>query len=201
LTEYKIKEYTFRMKKIIMVICFVFIAELIFADDIKQPTGPKAPVGPARPVVSGNSENTGFPKLPPFPAPPDVGNQSNEQVREIEKYNLVVSQVLPNGDTRNNVANTINNAQYILYSDRTMTLKLFFKNGSEYIYYLKNPRSKIEISAGVFRETFDVLVQVDRKFLLEQYIGELSYNDNTVTSLSLIGNNKVITVLRFSKKV
>jgi hypothetical protein len=195
------------MKKIIVAVIFSFIIiGNIFPQDnnqLKTPVPPKPPAAPAKPVVSGAPENNEFPLFPRFPSPPSFPNrddQGNGTVTEVERYNLTVSEAFPNGDTKNNVANTIKNAEYILYSNRTVVIKLSFNNGSEYIYRLSNPRSKIEIKTGVFRETFETLVQVGKEFLLEQYLSELSYSANTITSLVLIGNNRVIVIINLSKK-
>ena len=189
------------MKKTIIVIIIFLITGLVFTQDIVRPTPPTPPVEPKKPVVPGTPEKIEFPTFPTFPSFPNRNNQNNGSVYEVEKYDLNISGAYPNGNTRNNVRNTINNAQYILYSNRTILLKLFFSDGSEYIYHLRNPRTKIETSTGVFKETFDTLVQVGKEFLLEQYFGELYYNNDTVISFNLIGNNKVIVQLVFSKKV
>jgi len=87
-----------------------------------------------------------------------------------------------------------------LFSNRTVDIKLIFTNNLEYIYHLRNPRSKIEIRTGVFRETYETVVQAGKEFLLEQYLSELSYDNNTVISLNLIGNNKIVVILNFTKK-
>ena len=187
------------MNKISIIIFLLLTAGQGFADDIKQPTPPKPPTTPVKPVVPGAAESTAYPRFPSFPRFPN-NNQANGTKEEVEKYDLTVSGAFPNGDTRRNVANTIKNAQYILYSDGTIALKMSFTDGAEYIYHLGNPRSKIEISAGVFRETFDTVVQVGREFLLERYSGELFYNSNTVTSFNLIGGNKVVVLLNLAKK-
>ena len=188
------------MKKTIIVIILLIITGLGFTQDIKQPTAPIPPVEPTRPVVPGAPERIEFPRFPTVPNFPNGESQSNGSVYEVEKYDLNISGAYPNGNTRNNVANTINNAQYILYSNRTALIKLSFTNGSEYLYHLRNPRSKIETSTGAFRETFDTIVQVGREFLLEQYLSELYYNDETITSFNLLGNNRVIVQLVFTKK-
>ena len=184
------------MRKTTAVIIF-FLCGLIFADDIEQPVVPSLPTEPTRPVVPGAPERIEFPAFPNFP---DRDTQPSGPVYEVEKYNLNISGAYPNGNTRNNVANTINSAQYILYSNRTVQIKLSFTNGTDYIYHLRNPRTKLETSTGVFRETFDTVVQVGREFLLEQYSGELYSNNETVTSFNLIGSNRVIVQLIFSKK-
>jgi hypothetical protein len=193
------------MKQVIItVIFFSLIIGFVFPQDTgqsRQPVPPKPPAAPANPVVPGASNNT--PLFPRFPVPPDFPNRdssSNDIVSEVERYNLTVSGAFPNGNTGNNVANTIRNAEYILYSNRTIAIKLLFNNGSEYIYHLRNPRSKIEIRTGVFRETFETTVQAGKEFLLEQYTGELSYDSKTITSLVLIGNNRVIVILNLSKQ-
>ena len=177
-----------RRRKVILVVFLFFITGLGFTDETGRTTPTTAPTLPV------------LPRFPGFPSLPDSNNQTNRPVHEIEKYNLNVSGAFPNGDTRNNVANTITSAQYILYSNRTIALKLVFQNGPEYIYHLRNPRSKIEIGAGVFRETFDTVVQVGMEFLLEQYLSELYYNSNTITSLYLMGRNQVIVLLNFTKR-
>ena len=194
------------MKKT-LAIFLVFVIGIVFADDLKQekgpaegPAAPKPPVMPEKPVVPGASQKFEFPKIPPRPSFSDNDDQAGRQAREIEKYNLNVTGAFHGGDTRYNIANTIVNAQYILYSNRTIALKLNFNNGSEYIYNLRNPRSKIEVSNGNFRETYDVTVQVDKEFLMNHYTGELYYNDNSVTSLFLIRDNKTAVLIVFVKK-
>jgi hypothetical protein len=195
------------VKKIIVTVIFsFFIIGIVFPQDknqSKSPAPPKPPATPAKPVVPGAQENNGFLSFPRFQNPPSFPNRNNKEngdVSEVERYDLIVSGAFPNGNTGNNIANTINHAEYILYSNRTVVIKLLFNNDSEYIYRLSNPRSKIEIRTGVFRETFETLVQVGKEILLEQYLSELSYNANTITSLVLIGNNRVILILNFSRK-
>jgi len=189
------------MNKSIIVV-LLLIAALVFAD---EPTPPTPPTGPSQPVVPGVGGNTGnsffpsFPNIPSFPNVPS-NNQTNERRYEVEKYDLTVSEAFSNSNGRNNAANTIRTAQYVLYSDRSMELRLFFTNGLEYIYYLTNPRSKIETGTGVFRETFNVIVRAGREILLNQYTGELHYNNSTITSFSLIENGRVIVLLNVTKK-
>jgi len=190
------------MSKIIIAIFLVFAVARGFADEKKpaSPSLPKPPTEPVKPVVPGAVEKIKYPRFPSPPRFPNSANQSNGPVQEIEKYDLIISGAFPNGDSKNNVADTIRNAHYILYSNRTVAVKLFFKDGAEYVYHLRNPRSKIQISAEVFRETFDTTVQVGKEFLLEQYLSELYYDNNSVTSLNLIGANRIIVLLIFSKK-
>ena len=188
-------------RKIIVIIFSSIIIGFVFPQDTNQskpPAPPGQPAMPTSPVVPGTPNN--IPLFPGFPSLPNRDNSTGGSVREVERYNLTVSGAFPNGNTGNNVANTIKNAEYILYSNRAVTIKLLFNNGSEYIYYLRNPRSKIEIRTGVFRETFETTVQVGKDFLLEQYVSELSYDSKTITSLVLIGNNRVIVILNLSRK-
>ena len=193
------------MNKPLIIIFLFFTAWQVFADDIKQPAPPKPPTAPAKPVVPGAAESIPYPRFPSFPSVPVPKNNNQtsgaeKEKEEVEKYDLNVSGAFPNGDTRRNVANTINNAQYILYSDGTIALKMSFTDGAEYIYHLRNSRSKIEISADVFRETFETVVQVGKEFLMEQYTGELCYNSDTIISFNLIGGNKVVVLLTFTRK-
>lgn len=193
------------MNKFIIAIVIFFIAGSGFADETNQPTPPTPPTPPSQPAApgaAGNTNNSFFPSFPDLPSFPNfpANNQTNESVQEIERYDLIISQAFPSGNTRNNVASTIRNAQYVLYSDRSMQLRLSFIDGQEYVYYLKNPRSKIETSAGVFRETFDVIVQAGRQILLNQYTSELYYNDNTITSFSLIEGGRIIVLLNVTRK-
>jgi len=193
------------MKKIIISVVFSsVIVGFAFPQDTnrsKPPAPPRPPAAPTNPVVPGAPENTSL--FPSFPNPPDFpnrGNPTNDTVSEVERYNLTVSGAFPNGNTGNNVADTIKSAEYLLYSNGTIAIKLSFTNGSEYIYHLRNPRSKIEIRTGVFRETFETTVQAGKDFLLEQYASELTYDSKTITSFVLIGNNRVIVILNLSKK-
>ena len=196
-------------KNIICIVLSCLILGTGFAQDTSQPRFPTPPRQPTDPVVSGALDDDDFSLFPSFTRPPSLprpptfpnrDNQPNRNVREIERYNLTILGAFPNGDTRNNVANTINNAEFILYSNRTKAIRLSFNNGLEYIYHLSNPRSRVEIRAGVFREIFDTTVQVGREFLLEQYLSELTYDDNSIISLSLIGNNRILVILHFSRK-
>ena len=193
------------MKKTIIIIVFLLLtAGQLFADDMKKPAPPQPPAAPAKPVVPGAAESVAYPRFPSFPSVPvpnnNQTNRSEEEKKEVENYELNVSGAFPNGDTRRNVAKTIKNAQYIRYSDGTIALKMFFTDGSEYIYHLRNSHSKIEIGAGVFRETFETVVQAGKELLTERYSGELSYNKNAVISFNLIGGNKVVVLLVFTKK-
>jgi hypothetical protein len=187
--------------------CFVFLLivnNLCFTQDIKQPAPPKPPTEPNKPTVPGAPENNPsyprFPSSPQLPSFPNINNQNNGPVREIEKYDLLVSDAFPQGNTRQNVANTIKNAQYVLFSNNTIQVKLDFINGLQYVYHLRNNRSKMEIQSGVFRETYETIIQAGREFLLEQYSSELYRNENNITSLTVIGNNKVVVILNFNKK-
>jgi hypothetical protein len=190
------------VNKALLIIFLLFTAWQGFAEDKKQPAPPTPPTAPAKPVVPGAAESVPYPRFPSFPRFPNNNNQTNrpEEKKEVEKYDLNVLGAFPNGDTRKNVANTINNAQYILYSDGTIELKMSFTNGAEYIYHLRNSRSKIEISRGVFRETFETVVQVGKELLMERYSGELCYNSNTIISFNLIGDNKVVVLLNLARK-
>jgi len=193
------------VKKTIIIIVFLLLtAGQLFADDMKKPAPPQPPAAPAKPVVPGAAESVAYPRFPSFPSVPvpnnNQTNRSEEEKKEVENYELNVSGAFPNGDTRRNVAKTIKNAQYIRYSDGTIALKMFFTDGSEYIYHLRNSHSKIEIGAGVFRETFETVVQAGKELLTERYSGELSYNKNAVISFNLIGGNKVVVLLVFTKK-
>ena len=190
------------MKNLFLIVFLFLIYGFGFADDGRQPeapTPPTPPASPAQPVVPGSANSS--PGLPQsFFVTPEGSGQSGGSVREVERYELNITGAYPNGNTGNNVASTIRNAEYVLYSNRTMTIKLVFTNGTEYNYHLRNARSRVETRAGVFRETFDTTVQVGREFLLEQYMSELTYNSNSIISMSLMGNNRVIVLLNFSRK-
>jgi hypothetical protein len=190
------------MKKILFTIILssIIIGVVFPQDKVKPPTPPKPPTEPTKPVVPGSQEVPLTPRLPSLPSFPNRNNQINGPISEVEKYNLTVSGAFPNGNMGNNVASTIKNAEYTLYSNKTIKIKLLFNNGSEYIYHLRNPISKIEIRTGVFRETFETIVQVGNEFLLEQYVSEITYDNNTIMSLNLIGNNKIIVILNISKR-
>ena len=192
------------MNKLFLIIILFLVYVHGFADDARQPAAPTPPAPPTQPVVPGAGDNSispGLPQLPSFPVTPERNNQSGGSVREVERYELNITGAYPNGNTGNNVSSTIRSAEYILYSNRTMVIKLSFTNGSQYFYHLRNPRSRIETSAGVFRETFDTTVQVGREFLLEQYLSELTYNNSSVLSMSLMGSNRVIVFMTFTRKI
>jgi hypothetical protein len=192
-----------KIKIIFLIILSTVIIGFVFPQDKdknKQPAPPKPVVEPTKPVVPGAQTPSLFPSLPSLPAIPNKNDQTDGKVTVVERYNLTVSGAFPNGNTVNNVASTIKNAEYILFSNRTIDIKLIFTNNLEYIYHLRNPRAKIEIRTGVFRENYETVVQAGKEFLLEQYISELSYDNNTVISLTLIGNNKIIVILNFTKK-
>jgi hypothetical protein len=191
------------MKKIIIVIILSSLNYLCFADDIKGPTPPKPPTEPVKPTVSGAAENPHYPRFPSLPSSPVIpngNNQNNDSVREIDRYELSISEAFPNGDTRKNVAAKINDAYYTLYSNGNILLKLKFKDSLEYSYHLRNPSTKIEISSGIFRQIYDIVIQVDKGFLLDKYSGELYNSEKSITSLNIFGNNKIVVMLNFTKK-
>ena len=196
------------MKRTALFIIFaLLLTGLCATDEIKQPTEPKPP---SEPIVPGNTGSNIFPSIPAAPAlpsfpgfpqaDPNTLSKKDEPVREIEKYDLTINEAYPNGDTRRNVANTIGNSQYILYSNDTIILILNFRDGIQYRYHLSSPRSKTEISPGVYRVTYNTVVQAGKEFLLEQYTSELYSNENAITSIVISGNNKTVVLLKFSKK-
>ena len=193
---------TATLKKAILSIVFVlFVNSLCMTDEIKQPTEPIAPV---EPTVPGKTDAFMFPRVPVMPSvplPPGGTAQNKEPIREIERYGLTVSEAYPNGNTRRNVADTISGAQYVLYSNDAVTLILNFKNGPQYLYHLSSPRSKMEVSPGVFRTTYSTVVQVGKEFLLERYTSELFSDANSVTSVNISGNNRTVVILRFAGKL
>jgi hypothetical protein len=185
-------------------ILLIIVNNLCFAQDTKQPASPKPPTEPEKPSLPGSSGNApsypGSASLPRLPSLPNINNQNNGSVYEIERYDLLVSDAFPQGNTRQNAANTIKNAQYVLFSNNTIQIQLDFTNGLQYVYHLRNSRSKMEIQPGVFRETYETIIQAGKEFLLEQYSSELYRNENSIISLTVIGNNKVVVVLNFNKK-
>ena len=158
------------MKKILLfAVLALFVNKLCISDEIRQPREPRAPLEPR---VPENTDAADFPGLPAFPPLPPVFNRPDQNtgsagVRELERRVLRVSEAFPNGDTRRNLANTIHNAQYVLYSDESISLELNFTSGAQYMYHLSNPRGKTEVNPGVFRITYDTIVQAGREFLLE----------------------------------
>jgi len=198
--------------KVIILLLLLFANCLCFSDEAIELN---SPAEPKEPIVQEANENVKmqnlkqFPSLPPMPsfpslqsppAPPNRNQQNNEPVREIEKYELKVSEAFPNGDKRRNVVDTIEDAHYTLYSNGSILIKLKFKNNTEYYYNLRSQGSKREISAGAFRQTYDIIIQVGKEILLEQYSGELYSNEKSITSLSIFGNGKIIVILNFLKK-
>jgi hypothetical protein len=112
----------------------------------------------------------------------------------------MVSDAFPDGNIHNNVAITIVSAKYILYSNNNIVIILHFKNGINYSYYLSNGRQKIEMETGNFRKTYDILVRVDKNFLLDKYYGELYYTDKSITQINIYGDNKMIVEIKCYKK-
>ena len=136
------------------IFIIISIAALCFANEKKQLVDPK---DPSEPVVPGFTDAIGFsrlPELPSLPVLPYKTTQKNEPVRVIIKYGLKISEAHPNGDTRRNIANTIKNAQYILYSNETVAIILDFSDGAKYTYHLSSPKQKTEVSPGVFRVNY-----------------------------------------------
>jgi hypothetical protein len=184
------------------VFCFLLfcVSVLCGADETKQPLSPKKPQEPANPLTptaGGPAPLLGIPAAPVFPG---RNNSGGEAVQETEKYDLAVSGAFINGDTRRNAAHTIHLAQCVRYSDSSISLKLYFKNGLEYTYHLQNPRSRTGTAPGVYREIYDTTIQADREFLHDRYISELYSNDTSIISVTIIGSGKAVVVLNFQKQ-
>ena len=211
------------IKKVLEGILFLFAVNLCLANDLDQawidPLPPLAPV-----IVPGESNQIDLPRLPappPLPAnplrppePPALPWQNNSNpgnvpgssaqnqgpVREIERYDLIVSGAFPNGNLRTNVANTISGARYRLYSDSTIALEIFFTNGIQYVYHLSDPGPRIEMGPGLFRVTYVTTVQAGAQFLLEQSTSELFSNAEQITSINIIGNNAIYVIMNFAAR-
>jgi hypothetical protein len=196
--RYIIKFYYKNMNKhLCLIIGFLIINGMAFSDGIKGPTPPIPPTPPIKPVVPGASNNTSYPK---FPTLPSIQNNNQEkEVTELKNYELIINRALLEGDSKRNVSNTIKKIQYILYSNRNITLKIDFTTNLQYIYYLKNQGSKIEISPGINREVYDTVIQAGKEFLLDQYISEINISGDEILSITIIDKNKVIVIMDFKK--
>ncbi|MDR2479119.1 MAG: hypothetical protein LBD48_07390 [Treponema sp.] len=193
------------MKRIIFLFIFVLLLSVICpAGETKQLVPPKPPAEPAKPAVPGAAEHAPaypkFPGLPPLPSFPHNNSQRNRPVKVIEKYELFISEASPGGDPLKNAANTISYAEYVLYSNNTISIRIDFKNNSRYIYHLRNNRSKMEIRPGVYREMYDTVIQAGEELLLESYISELCYNDNGIISINVFEKNKIVVTINVTRK-
>lgn len=188
------------MNKVLFAAVFFPVACLMFAQDVTKPVPPVNPETPVVPGVTGGAGVPGRPAVPAFPGMPNRNNQSGSSIYEVEKYLLNVTEAYSNGNTRNNVANTVSGAQYTLYSNKTIILKFSFTGGADYFYHLRNPRSKIETSENTYRELYDVIIQTGGSFSLVQYTGELYFDNNSITAFNLINNNRITVHLVFSKE-
>lgn len=147
------------------------------------------------------------PPLPPGMTQPDA---NVEAAHEVANYTLTVTAAYPNGDTKKSIADTISYAQCIMYSDNSITLKLFFANGARYTYYLKNPRAKMQTSPGIFRTTYNTLVQAENTMLVDTYTSDVyseasrenADNDQSpnLKSITIMGNDAVVVVMNFAKR-
>ena len=145
------------MKNLAVIFLFCFSGVVFAEEGLPSIFNP-----PALPTLPN------FTRLPPPPPIAPNNNQANEPVRVVKNQSLIVTGAFLNGNTRNNVANTITNARFILFSNGSEEIRLSFTNAPEYIYFLRNPRARVEISEDIFRETFDTFIQVGREFLLGQ---------------------------------
>ena len=143
------------------------------------------------------------PVLPPRPARSEGTGENAEQVREIEiieTYGLTVASALAEGDARRNMARTITDARYTVYSNNTTALRLEFRDGSPYVYHFSRPHGSIEIRTGVFRETCGVTVQVGKMLLLETYTAEIYRDERGIMQTDILGNGRIIVRFDVARK-
>jgi hypothetical protein len=194
-----------------MLLCVLFVAHNIYADDIKQPVLPKQPTmmpstpplsvtpAPQKPQDSGRSPATPFiPVVPPAPAARPAANEGS--VYETASYDLSVKTAYLAGNTKNPITGTINFAKCTYYSDNSIKLQVFYKSGETYTYYLKNAGAKIDYGGGVFRVTYDTLIQIEKKMLLDKYTSEVYTGTAGLKSINVIGNNALVIYMEFTKK-
>jgi hypothetical protein len=186
------------MKKFILLNLLV-VSFFCFADEIKQPKPPALPQAPVTPGSNLNIQNTiQKPALPPPPI--SVRSKENKTASEVENYILTVTKAYSGMDIKNSVADTINYAQYILFSDNSITLKLFYKNDWVYTYFLRNPKSKIQTGTDSYRTTYDIMIQAGSVFLTETYSGEVYSVGKDIKSIVITGGGAVVASLEFTKK-
>lgn len=194
-----------------------------FSEEIRQPAAPTAPVSPeitepASPASRQTQPKNSSPP-PPVPAAPDLFQArpqvpsrpnlpqtrpsarrgSGEGVRETENYFLTVTAAYSGGNTKISTASAIDKVQCIKYSDESISLGIFFKNSSKYTYYLRNPGAALQISPGTYRRSYDTVIQTGGEFLPGIFISEVLYNENSLTGITLIGENTVIVTMNFIK--
>jgi len=210
----------FFASKILLFLAFLFAIVFntanLFGQGWLDPLPPLDPV----PEIDGGTDNVPLlppppslpmnfinrPELPVFPSTPGSNtgqgstNQNTGPMREILRYELTVTGAFPNGDMTRNTASSITGAWYILYSDSSIALNLVFAEGLLYIYHFTNPGSRMEINPGVFRQSYNTIIQAGVQFLPGEYRSELYHNGENLVSANIMGNNSVIVLLNMERK-
>ncbi|MDR2516820.1 MAG: hypothetical protein LBC88_05495 [Spirochaetaceae bacterium] len=131
------------------------------------------------------------------PARPGEGA---EPVRIIESYGLAVGSVWAAGSARSNLAHTVTDARYTVYTNHTAALRLEFRDGPPYVYHLGLPYGRTETQAGVYRETRRVTVQAGSEFLLETYTAEICHDAGGIIQAGIFENGRIVVTLNVARK-
>jgi hypothetical protein len=132
-----------------------------------------------------------------MPVNPD--GAENSEIKLIEKQRLTVSEAYPGGNTGRQAAASIDFAEHFIYSDNSRDLKVYFKNGLQYVYYLKIPRNHIKVDQETVRISYTTTIQAGKEILLDRYTSEAYIKNNDLISITIIGNGSVVVVMKFGR--
>jgi hypothetical protein len=145
-----------------------------------------------------------LPSQPVFPTPARPANSRREPVRLSEFHTLTVTEALPSGDRKKNAAGGIDRAEYLLYSDGSRELKIFFKNAPRYVYYASRPRPPLQLAPNLFRAACDVIIQAGSEILGDSYSGEISCGKKDLSgppsSFTVFGGGAALVVFNFTNR-
>jgi hypothetical protein len=112
-----------------------------------------------------------------------------------ESLLLAAAEAYPGGDRNRSVADTISHIFYTAYSDQSRSFTVAFKNGPSYTYYLRNPRSTVQMGPDTLRVTYDTIIQAGNQMVNGFFFSEASYTGGKPASLVVVNSSSGAAVV------
>ncbi|MDR1210723.1 MAG: hypothetical protein LBK40_00675 [Spirochaetaceae bacterium] len=158
------------------------------------PPPPPPPVNPVFPDRGSGRERQGTGTELSQPLPPSYTGE-NQQPVVTESLLLAAAEAYPGGDRTRSVADTISHIFYTAYSDQSRSFTVVFKNGPSYSYYLRNPRSTVQMGPDTLRVTYDTVIQAGNQMINGFFFSEAGYTNGKPSSLVVVNSSSGAAVV------
>ncbi|MDR0389317.1 MAG: hypothetical protein LBH73_04550 [Spirochaetaceae bacterium] len=119
----------------------------------------------------------------------------NQQPELTESLLLSATEVYPGGNRNLSATDTVSHIFYSAYADQSRSFTVVFKAGLPYTYYLRNPRSIVQMGPELLRISYDTIIQAGNQMVPGFFFSEVYYTNGKPGSLSVVNSSSGAAVV------